>query len=57
MSLYLVGPLAERCRCTASLYDVHLTFDPTVVTLNYKILSILYLGNYKVLEVDTWQGH
>ena len=30
-----------------------LTFDLGVVTLTYKILSRLYLGNRKVEEVDT----
>ena len=34
--------------------DLDLTFDPAVVTLTYKILSGLYLGNGKVWEVDTW---
>ena len=34
--------------------DLDLTFDLTVVTLTYKILSGLYLGNRKVQEVDTW---
>ena len=29
-------------------------FDLAAVTLTYKILSGLYLGNFKVLEVDTW---
>ena len=31
-----------------------LTFDLAVVTLTYKILSGLYLGNRKVQEVGTW---
>ena len=34
--------------------DLDLTFDLAVVTSAYKILSGLYLGNCKVLEVDTW---
>ena len=34
--------------------DLDLTFDLAVVTLTYKILSGLYLGNRKVKEVDTW---
>ena len=34
--------------------DLDLTFDLAVVTLTYKILSGLYLGNHKVQEVDTW---
>ena len=34
-----------------------MTFDPAVVTLTYKILSGLYLGNRKVWEVDTWWGY
>ena len=33
--------------------DIGLTFDLAVVTLTYKILSGLYLGNCKVYEVDT----
>ena len=31
-----------------------LTFDLAVVTLTCKNLSLLYLGNRLVLEVDTW---
>ena len=34
--------------------DLDLTFNLDVGTLTYKILSGLYLGNRKVLEVDTW---
>ena len=34
--------------------DLDLTFDLVVVTLTYKILPRLYLGNHKVSEVDTW---
>ena len=37
-----------------TLSDLDLTFDLAVVTLTYKILSGLYLGNHKMLEVDTW---
>ena len=33
---------------------IDLTFDLAIVTLTYKILSGLYLGNRKVWEVDTW---
>ena len=33
--------------------DLDLTFDLAVVTLTYKSLSGLYLGNRKVEEVDT----
>ena len=36
------------------LDDLDLTFDLTVVTLSLKILSVLYLRNRKVQEVDTW---
>ena len=39
---------------SSSVCDLDLTFDLDVVTLIYKILSKLYLGNRKVLEVDTW---
>ena len=34
--------------------ELDLTFDLTVVTWPYKILSELYLRNCKVKEVDTW---
>ena len=34
--------------------DLDLTFDLAIVTLTYKILSGLYLGNGNVKEVDTW---
>ena len=37
-----------------SWYGLDLTFDLAVVTMTYKILSELYLGNCKVEEVDTW---
>ena len=37
-----------------SFSDLDLTFDLAVVTLTYKILSGLYLGNHMVLEVDIW---
>ena len=33
------------CRCAALWCDLDLTFDLAVVTLTYKILSGLYLGN------------
>ena len=33
--------------------DLDLTFDLAVVTLTYKILFRVYLGNRKVWEVDT----
>ena len=36
------------------IVDIDLTFDLAVVTLTYKILSGLYLGNCKMLKVDTW---
>ena len=51
--LYLVGTLVRGCRCAMSWCDLDLTFDLAVVTLTYKILSGLYLGNRKVEEVDT----
>ena len=44
----MVGILGRRCRCATSRYDLDLTFDLAVVTLTYKILSGLYLGNCKV---------
>ena len=43
-----VVTLVGGCRC-----DLDLTFDLVVVTLTYKILFRLYLGNCKVGEVDS----
>ena len=45
---YLVGTLVRGCRCAMSWSDLDLTFDLAIVTLTYKILSGLYLGNSKV---------
>ena len=50
----MVGTLARVCRCATSWFDLDLTFDLAVVTLTYKILYGLYLGNCKVYEVGTW---
>ena len=50
----MAGTLVRACRCATSWSDLDLTFDLAVVTLTYKILSGLYLGNRKVWEVDTW---
>ena len=47
-SSYLVGTLVRMCRCVTSCSDLELTFHLAVVTLTYKILSGLYLGNRKV---------
>ena len=44
----MVGTLVRGCRCAMSWFDLDLTFDLAVVTLTYKILSALYLGNHKV---------
>ena len=44
----MVGTLVRGCRCATSWCDLDLTFDLGVVTLTYKILSGLYLGNHKV---------
>ena len=46
--------LLRVCRCATSWCDLDLTFGFAVVTLTYKILSGLYLGNHRVSEVDTW---
>ena len=46
---FLVGTLVGGGgRCATSWCDLDLTFDLAVVTLTYKILSGLYLGNRKV---------
>ena len=50
----LVGILVRGCRCATSWSDLDLTFDLAVVTLAYKMLSGLYLGNCKVWEVHIW---
>ena len=50
----MVGILVRGCRCATSWSDLDLTFDLAVVTLTYKMLSGLYLGNCKVWEVDIW---
>ena len=44
----MVGTLVRGCRCAASWCELDLTFDLAVVTLTYKILSGLYLGNRTV---------
>ena len=46
--LILGRTLVRGCRCATSWSDLDLTFDLAVVTLTYKILSRLYLGNCKV---------
>ena len=50
----LVRTFVRMCRYATSWPDPDLTFDLAAVTLSLKILSKLYLGNRKVLEVDTW---
>ena len=50
----MVGTLVRGCRCATSLSDLDLTFDLAVVTLTFKTLSGLYLGNREVEEVDMW---
>ena len=44
----MVGTLVRRCRRAISLCDLEFTIDLTIVTLNFKILSGLYLGIRKV---------
>ena len=44
----MVGTLVMGCRCAMSWCDLDLTIDLAVVTLSYKILSGLYLGDRKV---------
>ena len=50
----MVGTLVRGSRCVMSWCDLDLTFDLAIVTLTYKTLSGLYLGNHKVYEDDTW---
>ena len=42
------------CMCATSWSGLDLTFDLAIVTLTYKILFGLYLGNREVEEVDTY---
>ena len=44
----MVGTLVRGCSSAASWCDLDLIFDLVVVTLTYKILSGLYLGNHKM---------
>ena len=44
----MVGTLVRGCRCAMSWCDLDLTFNLVVVTLTYKILSGLYLENFKM---------
>ena len=44
----MAGTLVRCSRGAMSWCDLDLTFDLAVVTLTYKILSGLYLGNHKV---------
>ena len=44
----MVGTLVKGCRCATLWCDFDLTFDPAILTLTYKILFGLYLGNRKV---------
>ena len=53
----MVGTLVRGCSSATLWCDLDLTFDLALVTLTYKILSGLYLGNCRLQEVDTWQGH
>ena len=44
----MVVTFVRGCCCAASQCDLDLTFDLGVVTLTYKMLSGLYIGNHKV---------
>ena len=44
----MAGTLVRGCKCAVSWCDLDLIFDLAVVTLTYKILSGLCLGNCKV---------
>ena len=44
----MVGILVKGCRCATSWCDLDLTLDLAVVSLTYKMLPGLYLGNLKV---------
>ena len=55
--LILGRDIGWGCSCATSWCYLFLSFDLFVVTLTFKILSRLYLGNCKVQEVDISQGH
>ena len=42
-----LGVLGMQCHCV-TLCDPELTFDLAIVTLTYKIFSMLYLRNHEV---------
>ena len=44
----MIGILVRECMHATSRSDLDLTFDLALVTLIYKILSQLYLGNLKL---------
>ena len=44
----MVGTLVRGCRCATSWCDLDVIFVVAVVTLTFKVLSRLYLGNHKV---------
>ena len=46
--LILGRDIGWGCRCAMSWCDLDLTFDLTIVTLTFKIVSGLYLRNHKV---------
>ena len=46
--LILGWDISWECRCTTSWCDLDFTLDLAVMTLTYKILSMLFLGNSKV---------
>ena len=45
----MVGTLVRGCRCATSWCEIDWTFDFAVVTLTYKIMSGLYLVNWKLI--------
>ena len=48
-NMFILGrDIGWDCRCVISWRNLDLTFDLAVVTLTYKILSWMYLGNCKV---------
>ena len=49
--------IGRGCRCATLWCDLDLNFDLAAVSMSLKILFGLYLGNRKVVEVDTWWGH
>ena len=55
--LILGKDISLGSRCMMSCCDLDLTFELVIMTINFKLLSGLYLEKRKVYKVNTRQGH